>query len=881
MDSCPVLLGLFGLVLVRTVLQPSLAQAVTFTRTPHNPTIVMDGVNSSRVSLIWRYALDKGEQLRSVTIESARPGEKGRTRIATRPSANGTFVFARNRFRLYYGARPPATLVLKDVKTTGENTYTLGIFYYNGIRNGKLENSVSVVVFAPPRITTSPVRKADIEVGKDLTLTCNASGDPHPNITWTKDGVPVNQFNVSGPLLHLVNVQRKDAGSYRCTASNGYGDDATSVSIVNIKFALSVPPSITVTPLRMADIEVGNDLTLTCYASGDPKPTIIWTKDSMPVEKFNASGHFFHLVNAHRKDAGSYRCTASNGYGNNVTSVSIISIKCGNKCKTERVGITLTNEKWNQSLSNRESTVFKTLESAVLMAIWNVYGQNSRKELYKVSVEEFRPGSVVAIVKLLFGKSANDPLTPLQDEITDGRLGSFRANSTLDVDPSDLPLQTTNFTKNESEDDSWTKEIKLHAIYSSVIGFLVIINVMAIMLYRRRNDQGSSNNTSCRYNGKNKENVQDQTAPLQVSEAYVNLADGLMLSDEESTIAQSPPLESTSLNKTHQTISEYMSPNPAKKLKNWEVSREHVEISKVIGKGAFCQVAKATVMNINGVKGRKTVAVKMLKENAPKTDKKDLLSELELLKILKPHPHVIKLIGCVTESEPLLVLIEYIPYGDLLGYLRKSRGLNDTYFKDPDVKPQTNLTSQQLIQFAWQIADGMSYLCSSKIIHRDLAARNVLVGEGEKCKVTDFGMARNVHQDDIYTKQSRGRLPVKWTAYEGLLYGTYTTQSDVWSFGVVLYEIFTVGGSPYPGINPREIANKLQKGYRMPKPKHVDDQLYQIMLQCWQENPNDRPTFSKLKDTITRMAQSNNETYVNMKEYDTNLYANVDDLSME
>ncbi|XP_078379935.1 tyrosine-protein kinase receptor Tie-1-like [Oculina patagonica] len=142
-------------------------------------------------------------------------------------------------------------------------------------------------------------------------------------------------------------------------------------------------------------------------------------------------------------------------------------------------------------------------------------------------------------------------------------------------------------------------------------------------------------------------------------------------------------------------------------------------------------------------------------------------------------------------------------------------------------------------------------------------------------------MARNVYQDDIYTKESRGRLPVKWTAYEGLLYGTYTTQSDVWSFGVVLYEIFTVGGSPYPGINPRVIANKLQKGYRMPKPKHVDDQLYQIMLQCWQENPNDRPTFSKLKDTITRMAQSNNETYVNMKEYDTNLYANVDDLSME
>ena len=204
-------------------------------------------------------------------------------------------------------------------------------------------------------------------------------------------------------------------------------------------------------------------------------------------------------------------------------------------------------------------------------------------------------------------------------------------------------------------------------------------------------------------------------------------------------------------------------------------------------------------------------------ENARPTDRKDLLSELELMKSLKPHPHVIKLLGCVTETgtaghqhgrehsiswnekhvyihdwyfpcaEPPMVVIEYVPYGDLLGYLRRSRGLNDTYYKNPDVKPKTNLTSQQLVRFAWQIADGMNYLASEKVtvnfrneeegstalfpgtlscfrwvssltcqvIHRDLAARNLLVGEGEQCKVTDFGMARDVHQDDIYTKTSK------------------------------------------------------------------------------------------------------------------------------
>ncbi|XP_068733596.1 angiopoietin-1 receptor-like isoform X2 [Montipora capricornis] len=314
--------------------------------------------------------------------------------------------------------------------------------------------------------------------------------------------------------------------------------------------------------------------------------------------------------------------------------------------------------------------------------------------------------------------------------------------------------------------------------------------------------------------------------------------------------------------------------------RSWEVSREDVHVNKVIGKGAFSQVVQATVKNIRANQEDTTVAAKMLKANAPPSDRKDLLSELELMKKLKPHPHVIKLIGCVTESDPPMVLIEYVPFGDLLGYLRKSRGLNDTYYKNPDVKPETNLTSEQLMKFAWEVADGMCYLSSKKIVHRDLAARNVLVGEGERCKVTDFGMARNVEQDDIYTKKSRGRLPVKWTAYEALFYGVYTTQSDVWSYGILLYEILTIGGSPYPDTHARLIADKIQQGYRMPKPRHVDSNLYEIMMKCWEEDPSDRPTFEKLRKTMKDM-QRNHKTYVNLSQYDTRLYANVNDLTAE
>lgn len=133
--------------ILRFVFYYLILEAATFTRKPANPTVVVEGVNSSRVPLRWNFALDKGESLRSVTIERSRPGDKSRTRIATRLSANDSFIFARSSYRTHYAVRLPATLVLKDVRRNDEYIYTLEIFYSNGVRNARTENSVSIVVF--------------------------------------------------------------------------------------------------------------------------------------------------------------------------------------------------------------------------------------------------------------------------------------------------------------------------------------------------------------------------------------------------------------------------------------------------------------------------------------------------------------------------------------------------------------------------------------------------------------------------------------------------------------------------------------------------------------------------------------------------------------
>ncbi|XP_067033654.1 fibroblast growth factor receptor 1-like [Acropora muricata] len=310
--------------------------------------------------------------------------------------------------------------------------------------------------------------------------------------------------------------------------------------------------------------------------------------------------------------------------------------------------------------------------------------------------------------------------------------------------------------------------------------------------------------------------------------------------------------------------------------RDWEIPRENLVSLKVIGKGAFGQVARGTLLG-GPNKDSRLVAIKMLRDNATDENRQDFLVELNTMKKLDSHPNVVQLLGCVTKSEPIMGITEYAPFGDLLGYLRKSRGLRDSYYNDPDIKPRSSLSSKQLLGFSRDIASGMEFLSLKKIIHRDLAARNVLVGESEVCKITDFGLARDVFKNDLYTRNAAGRLPVKWTAFESLLHGICTTMSDVWSYGIVMYEIFTIGGAPYPKVDTKAIASLLEEGYRMPKPPHLADKLYDVMKACWHKTPEMRPSFTDLRNTMRGMCEEE-KMYINLNGYDTKLYQSIDEV---
>ncbi|XP_053549583.1 tyrosine-protein kinase receptor Tie-1 [Bombina bombina] len=296
---------------------------------------------------------------------------------------------------------------------------------------------------------------------------------------------------------------------------------------------------------------------------------------------------------------------------------------------------------------------------------------------------------------------------------------------------------------------------------------------------------------------------------------------------------------------------------------------DDIKFEDVIGEGNFGQVIKAIIKK-DGMK--MNAAIKMLKEFASENDHRDFAGELEVLCKLGHHPNIINLLGACENRGYLYIAIEYAPYGNLLDFLRKSRVLEtDPAFAKEHGKAST-LTSQQLLQFASDVAKGMQYLSEKQFIHRDLAARNVLVGENLVAKIADFGLSRG---EEVYVKKTMGRLPVRWMAIESLNYSVYTTKSDVWSFGVLLWEIVSLGGTPYCGMTCAELYENLPQGYRMEKPRNCDDEVYDLMRQCWRDRPYERPPFTQISLQLERMLEAR-KAYVNMALFENFTYAGID-----
>ncbi|KAG9260267.1 ephrin type-A receptor 8-like [Astyanax mexicanus] len=279
-----------------------------------------------------------------------------------------------------------------------------------------------------------------------------------------------------------------------------------------------------------------------------------------------------------------------------------------------------------------------------------------------------------------------------------------------------------------------------------------------------------------------------------------------------------------------------------------EIEASRIKIEKIIGSGEFGEVCYGR-MKLPG-KRDIPVALKTLKAGYTEKQRRDFLSEASIMAQFD-HPNIIRLEGVVTRSKPVMIITEYMENGSLDSFLRRHDG---------------QFTIIQLVGILRGIAAGMTYLSDLGYVHRDLAARNILVNSNLVCKVSDFGLSRVLEDDpDAAYTTTGGKIPIRWTAPEAIAYRKFSSSSDVWSYGVVMWEVMSYGERPYWNLTNRDVIKSVEEGYRLPAPMGCPGALHTLMLDCWQKDRNERPRFCQIVTVLDKLIRNPE----NLKSMDT------------
>uniref|UniRef100_A0A8C6V5G2 Fibroblast growth factor receptor n=1 Tax=Neogobius melanostomus TaxID=47308 RepID=A0A8C6V5G2_9GOBI len=701
-------------------------------------------------------------------------------------------------------------------------------------------------------------------MGDTLEMSCDAP-DPSKPVVWFKDGLSLvshNRTRVGQRMLRIINVSYEDSGVYSCrtvhnnalvsnytirvTDSLSSGDDEDYDEDPEDSGNANEAPYWT-RPERMDKkllaVPAANTVKFRCAADGNPTPTIHWLKNGKEFKGEQRMGGIklrhqqWSLVmeSAVPSDRGNYTCVVQNKYGTITHTYQLDVLERSPHRPILQAGLPA-----NQTVVLGSDVEFhcKVYSDAQPHIQWlkhiEVNGSRYAPDgapfvnILKVSVRELKifnvtekdAGKYLCRAFNFVGKSQRAFWLKIHKPGKDKRRARPRD------DYADILIYVTGCV-------------------------LVILTVVIIVL--------------CRMRMTNQKTL--PTPPVQKLSKFPLKRQQVSLDSNSSMNSNTPLVRIARLSSSDGPMLAHVSELELPSDPKWEFPRTRLTLGKPLGEGCFGQVVMAEAVGIDKEKPNKplTVAAKMLKDDATDKDLSDLVSEMEMMKMIGKHKNIINLLGACTQDGPLYVLVEYASKGNLREYLRARRPPGMDYSFDTCKIPDEQLTFKDLVSCAYQVARGMEYLASQKCIHRDLAARNVLVTEDNVMKIADFGLARDVHNIDYYKKTTNGRLPVKWMAPEALFDRVYTHQSDVWSYGVLLWEIFTLGGSPYPGIPVEELFKLLKEGHRMDKPANCTHELYMIMRECWHAVPSQRPTFRQLVEDHDRiLSMTSTDEYLDL-----------------
>uniref|UniRef100_A0A671MKF5 Mast/stem cell growth factor receptor Kit n=1 Tax=Sinocyclocheilus anshuiensis TaxID=1608454 RepID=A0A671MKF5_9TELE len=734
---------------------------------------------------------------------------------------------------LTYNAHPQKGITIKNVSRAFEGCYICaGEMDEKPVKSSPYNLGVRPVPETVPSISLSRIENVILIQGQEFVLNCSTININHDiSLSWSipsetiamqsqkSNILPGSREYQRSAGLHIKSVKMNDSGVYRCIARNEKG---VSMATANLEVYEHGFINLMEGEDRVVEVREGESLTLSVEMTSYPSPTeVYWIYNNQQLK--NTSEHVItlhnqqyryisklRLVRVHGSEGGIYTFSANHTYASVNQSFTIHVI-----CKPVIVS--------QEGPVNGQVRCVASGYPVPKISWYYCEPPHTRCSHLLNATQADEEFAVVKVSGAEFGRSEVDS----QLNVSKGKFHTLECVATTQGEQA-----YTLFSISER-----TVPHKLFTpLLSGVVSTSVLLSFfLVVLLYKYM-----------------------QKPKYEIHWKVIESFDGNNYT--------------------------YIDPTQLPYDPKWEFPRERLRFGKILGSGAFGKVVAATAYGLCSADTVTTVAVKMLKPSAHSTEKEALMSELKVLSYIGNHINIVNLLGACTVGGPTLVITEYCCYGDLLNFLRRKRDAffssktGDGYYKNLlsqtqpsregtdngympmrsyqkrsnqtewcDDKDDLSLDTEDLLSFSYQVAKGMDFLTSKNCIHRDLAARNVLLTQGRVAKICDFGLARDITRDSSYVLRGNARLPVKWMSPESLFACVYTFESDVWSYGILLWEIFSLGNTPYLGIPVGSTFYKMiQDGYRMSEPVFAPSEVYEVMRWCWSADPLKRPTFKKL-----------------------------------